>query len=154
MGCYKDGDFHRYFKENMNDLGLPVPEGIFDSYTAATSNVTVLFAALKTLGSGATMGELVGATVGFEKLLVAGAVGASYYLGAAVGSVAVATGRSLSCGTRMSDLFALIEEHDMEFSNWDIFFQANPGIIQPGHPSRRMLAARGTHQPQSFEFSV
>lgn len=154
MGCYKDGDFFSYFKENMNDLGLPVPEGVFDSYTTATANLTLLFASLKTLGSGATMGELVGATVGFEKLMVAGAVGATFYLGAAVGSVAVATGRSLGCGTRISDLFVLIQEHGMEFPNWDIFFQANPGILQPGHSSRKLLAVRGSHQPQSFEYRV
>ncbi len=154
MSCYKDGDFFRYFKENMNGLGLPVPEGVFDSYTTATANLSLLLASLHTLGTGATMSELVGATVGFEKLLVAGAVGATYYLGAAVGSVAVATGRSLSCGTRMSDLFVLIEKHDLQFRNWDIFFRANPGILEPGHPSRRLLAVRGRHQPQSFEYSV
>jgi hypothetical protein len=100
------------------------------------------------------MSELVGATVGFEKLLVAGAIGATYYLGAAVGSVAVATGRSFSCGTRMSDMFALIQKHDLKFPNWAIFFQANPGILQPGHPFRRMLATRGRYQPQSFEYNV
>jgi hypothetical protein len=44
MSCNDKGDFFRYFKENMNDLGLPVPEGVFDSYTQATANLSLLLA--------------------------------------------------------------------------------------------------------------
>lgn len=152
MACYRNGDFFRYFKENMNDLGLPVPEGVFDTYTMATANLSLLIAALHTLGKGATMAEVAGATLGFEKLMVAGAVGATYYTGAAVGSVAVATGRSLGCGSRISDLFVLIERESLQFPGWHLFYRTNPGIIEPEHPSRRVLAVRGRYHPNSFEY--
>ena len=143
MSCYRRGDFHRYFKENMNDLGLPVPDGVFDSYTTATANLSLLIASLHTLGKGATMAELAGATLGFEKLMVLGAVGATYYIGAAVG-----------CGSRISDLFVLIEREGLQFPDWHLFYRANPGITEPEHPSRRLLVARGLYHPNSFEYSI
>jgi hypothetical protein len=30
--CYNSGDFQKYFNENMQDLGLPVPSTYFDTY--------------------------------------------------------------------------------------------------------------------------
>lgn len=55
-------------------------------------------AAVDKLGKGATLAELVGATTLPEKLLVGGAVYASYYTGAAIGSAMVAMGKYTSCG--------------------------------------------------------
>lgn len=88
----------------MQDLGLPVPSTLFDTYNTALSTASTMVGTLATLGKGATMAELVGATVGLEKLAVAASIGASAYTGAAIGSIAVAAGRSLGCGSRMSDL--------------------------------------------------
>ena len=39
-----------------------------------------------------------------EKLIVIGAMSASYYVGAVIGSIAVVTGRSLAGGTSLSDV--------------------------------------------------
>ena len=52
------------------------------------------------------MAEIAGATVALEKLAILSAVSASGYVGAVIGSIAVATGRTVGSGTRISDLFA------------------------------------------------
>ncbi|MDX9839507.1 MAG: hypothetical protein RBT39_18250 [Azoarcus sp.] len=66
--CYTSGNFQKYFNENMNDLGLPVPSTLFDTYQTAVATASTLAGTLATLGKGATMGEVIGATVGLEKL--------------------------------------------------------------------------------------
>lgn len=149
--CYKSGDFFRYFKENMNDLGMPVPEGAFATLEDATTKIGAMAAALATLGKGATMAELVGATVGLEKLLVVGALSATAYVGAAVGSLAVATGRAFACGTRISDLFVFVRANQLEFPGWDLFFKQHPEVIDPSHPRRKDYYVRARATPRNFE---
>jgi len=94
----------------MNALGLPVPAGLFDTQNAAIANASAILAALKTVGAKATLAEIAGATVALEKLAVLGALSASFYLGAVVGSIAVATGKYLSCGSSIADFFAIAEK--------------------------------------------
>jgi hypothetical protein len=67
------------------------------------------------------MGELIGATVGLEKLAVAASIGAAAYTGAVIGSIAIASGRSLGCGSRISDMFAFTHLNDLQFSGWHAF---------------------------------
>ena len=55
---------------------------------------------LRTLGPTATIGELIGATTGLELLAAASALGASFYVGAVIGSLIVATDASLVCDQR------------------------------------------------------
>ena len=88
--CYNTGDFKKYFDENMKALGAPVPTTLFDSFEKAIGTASILVGTLHTLGKGATMAELVGATVGVEKLMVAGAFGAAAYVGMIIGSIASA----------------------------------------------------------------
>lgn len=138
-GCYNDGDFYRYFSENMNDLGLPAPASLFDSYGKALATVSQLLAASQTLGSQATLAEIAGATTIAEKLIVAGACSASFYIGAVIGSIAVASGRSLSCGSRLSDLFAFVEQNHLEFEGWRQFYRAYPRIYNKSVPSTGLV---------------
>jgi hypothetical protein len=113
--CYNSGDFKRYFNENMQELGLPVPSTLFDGYNTAIAHAMVMVETLRTLGKGATVAELIGATTGLEKLKVAATFGASAYVGAVIGSIAVASGRSLGCGSRISDLFVFTHQHNLKF---------------------------------------
>ena len=137
MGCYKIGDFKKYFNENMNDLGLPVPEKLFDTMNAAIANAGLMVETLGTLGANATIGELIGAATGLEKIKVVASLGASYYVGAIIGSIAVATGRSLSCGSRISDLFVFLQQNDLQFDNWNHFYARHPEILDKNHPFRK-----------------
>ncbi len=131
LGCYNSGDFNKYFTENMNAVGLDVPSGLFASFEKATSTIGMLAGTLATLSKGATVGELVGATVGTEQLMVVGALGATFYVGACVGSLAVASGRSMSCGSSISDLFMLMSLHpELQFDDWNGFFARNPEVLK------------------------
>jgi len=103
--CYKTGDFKKYFDQNMKELGLTVPSGLFDTSKKATETAILILGTLKLLGKGATMAEVAGATVALEKLAVLAALSAAGYVGAVIGSIAVATGRALGCGYKISDMF-------------------------------------------------
>ena len=127
--CYKPGDFKTYFNENMKDLGLPVPQTLFDNLNAAVANAGLVLDALETLGTGATMAEVIKATTGLEKFKVAASLGASFYVGAVIGSIAVASGRSVGCGNRMSDMFVFLQKNNLAFDGWNSFYARDPEIL-------------------------
>jgi len=150
--CYTAGDFKKYFSENMQELGLPVPSTLFDTYQTAIATASAMVGTLATLGKGATMGELVGATLGLEKLAVAASVGASAYTGAAIGSIAVAAGRSLGCGSRMSDLFVMARQNKLEFSGLAAFYTNNPQVLQRNYPGRARFGMQAKIAPANFSY--
>ena len=147
------GDFRRYFNENVQGLGLPVPSRLFDSYNAAIAHAVVMVDTLRTLGKGATVGELIGATTGLEKLKVAAAFGASAYVGAVIGSIAVASGRSFGCGSRISDLFVFRHQHKLDFKDANSFYVHNPHVVDKGRPFRSNFGIRAKTSPLSFEYA-
>lgn len=151
--CYNSGDFEKYFTENMNALGAPVPTGLFDSYEKAIGTAATLVGTLHQLGKGATMAELVGATVGVEKLMVAAAFGAAAYTGIVIGSIAVASGRSLGCGSRISDMYVFINQNKLQFQGWHAFYFNNPQVMDKGHPFRGNVGMRAKSSPTSFEYA-
>ncbi|MFV2055403.1 MAG: hypothetical protein ACC707_03005 [Thiohalomonadales bacterium] len=151
--CYKTGDFKLYFIENMQALHLPIPSTYFDSYNMAIANAMVMIETLKSLGSGATVAELIGATIGLEKLKIAAAFGAAAYVGATIGSIAVASGRSLGCGSRIVDMFSFLEQEKLTFPGWRQFYFHTPEIFNKNHPQRKMLAIKMRSFPTHFEYS-
>jgi len=127
--CYGTRDFKTYFNENMQALGLPVPSTLFDTYTSAIANVGLILEAIRELGRSASMLEVIKATNGLERLKVTAAIGASYYVGAVIGSIAVATGRSLGCGSSLFDVFVLMRHSNLELDQWGAFYAAHPEIL-------------------------
>jgi hypothetical protein len=97
-------DFYQYFKENMDSLGLATPESLFSNSQSAVSTASTLLALIDKFGKKVTVAEMIGAGTKIEKLTVLGAINASYYAGAVIGSIAVATGRVLAGGTSLSDV--------------------------------------------------
>ncbi|WDR88695.1 hypothetical protein [Burkholderia ambifaria] len=89
--------FYTAFRENMTALGLDAPASFFGTYQTAVGTLTLMLQPLATLGADATVAELIGATVGLEKLMVVGAIGASFYIGAVIGSLIVATDKAMVC---------------------------------------------------------
>jgi hypothetical protein len=104
-------EFYKYFKENMDGLGLPAPETLFGNLQAAVANAAIFLSHIDKFGKTLTVGELVGAGTKLEKLGVAAALSASFYVGAVIGSIAVATGRSLSGGTSIADVLMTANLH-------------------------------------------
>jgi hypothetical protein len=97
-------DFYKYFKENMDGLGLPAPQGLFGNAQLAIATASTLIGLVEKFGKKVTVTEMIGAGIRGEKLIVIGAMSASYYVGAVIGSIAVATGRTLAGGTSLSDV--------------------------------------------------
>jgi len=151
--CYRAGDFKKYFKENMQALGLPFPSTFFDSYNAAIAHAIIMLETLKTLGKGATVAELIGATTGLEKLKVAATFGATAYVGAVIGSIAVASGRSLGCGSRISDMFVFTHQNKLQFKGWQTFYIHNSKIFDKNNPLRKSFSLRAKSSPSNFEYA-
>lgn len=149
--CYNSGDFRKHFNENMHELGLPVPSTLFDTYQTAIATASTLAGTLATLGKGATIGELIGATVGLEKLAVAASIGAAAYTGAVIGSIAVASGRSLGCGSRISDMLVFTHQNNLQFNGWHSFYAHNPQVLAKGHKHRNNFGLRAKNSPAVFE---
>jgi hypothetical protein len=89
------GSFYQTFKRNMAETGLPAPKELFGNAITAIASIKTMLVALDKLGKAATVAELIGATTILEGLDAILAVGASFYIGACIGSLAVATAESL-----------------------------------------------------------
>ncbi|NMF87310.1 hypothetical protein [Aromatoleum petrolei] len=107
-------DFYRYFKENMDGLGLPAPETLFGSLQATVANATVILSQVDKFGKAVTISELISAGKKIEQLATIGACSAAFYVGAVIGSIAVATGRSLSGGTSIADVIFTACRHNLD----------------------------------------
>lgn len=106
-------DFYRYFKENMEALGLPAPESLYGTLQAAVANAAVLMGQIDKFGRKVAVRELIVAGTRLEKLAVIGALSAAFYVGAVIGSIAVATGRVLGDGTSLADVMLLAQQRHL-----------------------------------------
>jgi len=131
-------NFYSYFKENMDSLGLPAPEGLFGSLNATVGNAAVLMSQIDKLGRGVTMREIAVADTRLKGLGVIGACSAAFYVGAIIGSIAVATGRSASGGTALADVLFAAKRHDLDrdwlasvIQRWPAFRNYHEGDARP-----------------------
>ncbi|CAE6802871.1 hypothetical protein R75461_05272 [Paraburkholderia nemoris] len=146
------GDFGKAFTANMNALGLPAPSSLFGSIQAAASNVATMLGALKTLGPGATVAELIGATTALEVLSVVGALSASFYVGACIGSLVVAANAAMKCtsGTAAATARATAARVGLVIPDTMLaFIQRHPEVMidSPSRGNYAFLASRA--QPSS-----
>lgn len=107
-------DFYRYFKENMEALGLPAPESLFGSLQTALASAYAILAGIDKFGTKVTIGELIGAGTRVEQLAVVSGCLAAYYFGAVIGSIAVAAARSLGRDASVSDVLATAGRHELD----------------------------------------
>lgn len=135
-------DFYRYFKENMDSLGLPAPETLFGSVQAAVANATVILGQIDKFGKSVTISELIGAGTKLEKLATVGACSASFYLGAVIGSIAVATGRSLSGGASIADALFTASMYNLNRPWLVATFQRFPGLYDTKTVARSLYRYR------------
>lgn len=106
-------DFYRYLKENMDDLGLPAPESLFGTVQSSVANATVILSQIDKFGKTVTVGELIGAGTRLEGLGMIAACSAAFYVGAVIGSIAVATGRSLAGGATFSEVILTANKYGL-----------------------------------------
>jgi len=137
--CYSQGDFYKYFKENMEGLGLTVPTGLFETQDKALDTAVKIASAISQLGSKATVAQAL-ASSALSKLIIYQAMLASAYVGAVIGSIFVAIGRTSACGTSIADFFAFVQSKGLTFDNWKGFYISHPEIFDPNHKLRSHYA--------------
>lgn len=107
--CQFDSSFEYFFRKNMNSLGLPVPTGWFTSLGTAIASIKAMNNAIKLNGPNMPLSYIIrgipvlmSSVAASEILVVAGAVTASFYVGACIGSLGVATFKTLNCNLTSS----------------------------------------------------
>lgn len=118
-------NFKFYFKQNMQALGLSAPDELFGTLEKSIGSAYAISKAIETYGTRITIGELIGAGTFSEGLGMVLSVGAAFYLGAVIGSIAVATGRSVAGGTTIADVLFTAKEYNL-YRNW------MPGVFADG----------------------
>lgn len=145
----KEKTFYQYFKQNMEETGLPAPMSLFGTLSTATASIGAMTTYISTYGTSTTVSEMLltlpgaaagagGGVVGFatavsEGLLVVGALSAAFYVGACIGSLAVATGKKLSNGISIADCFASANRHGIQTDIWlRHILVRHPALLNPG----------------------
>ena len=129
-------EFYTYFKENMESMGLPAPATLFGSLTSAVATATTILSQIDKFGRNVTIKEIIGAGSRLEQLAIVGACSAAFYVGAVIGSIAVATGRTLGNGTTISDVLSSARRNGLD-RNWLYgCMQMYPGIYQANYPGK------------------
>lgn len=143
-------DFAAAFQKNMAALGLPAPANLFGTVQTATANAAAMLNAFKSVGAGATMAEIIGATTGLEVLSVIGGITAAFYIGAVIGSLVVAANASMVCTDSTSVTWSI---HQWARQNgisipaaMYAFLRRHPEIIldRPGRITYALHASRAT----------
>ncbi len=137
-------NFYRYFKENMDGLGLSAPESLFGTLHAAVANAAIFVAHMDKYGHKITVRELIGAGTRLEKLGMVATLSAAFYVGAVIGSIAIATGRTLSGSTSMADVLLSARRQNLSRPWLRTSLQRWPGIYSevPGRRAHRLAATR------------
>lgn len=133
-------EFHRYFKENMEALGLPAPDSLFGNMQSGLTTVSVLLASIDKFGQRATIADLIGAGTRLEKLGMIGTLSAAFYAGACIGSLAVAGGRAMAGGTSVADVLLFARTRHLHRPWLAAELLRAPGIYRP------QVAGRATHK--------
>jgi hypothetical protein len=133
-------DVYKYFKENMEDLGLTAPpESLYGTQTLAISTISAILATIDKFGTKVTVIELARAGTKLERLGVLGALGASFYAGAVIGSLAVATGRTISGGTSLADVLFEASRSGWKRTWLTSLLHRRPGIYDPSVSGRKYI---------------
>mgnify|MGYP001332592200 CR=1 FL=1 len=131
-------EFYRYFKENMDALNLPAPENIFGTVQSAVANTTVIVSYIEKFGKAVTVIELIKLGTKLEWLNTIGACSVAYYAGAVIGSIAVATGRSLGSGMTIADVLFTAQRYGLSRPWLVPIFYRYPGIYDAKSIARGM----------------
>ena len=144
MSCIS---FTKAFQDNMTALGMPAPSTLFFSLAAALKQLGVMIDAFQSVGSRATVAQLMAAAKlrdSFERI---DEMSAMFYIGAVIGSVDVARKAAGACGGNTA------AAQFRTFTNWLssrgalipmellTFVQNNREVVEDG-PRRKSYAMR------------
>jgi len=135
-------NFYQYFRQNMESLGLPAPASLFGNLQMALANAAAFIAHVDKFGQRITVGELIGAGLRAEKLGMVATLSASFYVGAVIGSIAVATGRTLSGGVSLADVLWDIRSNGLYRPWLAAALRRNPAIYETNMIGRSIYRTR------------
>ncbi|MES2739673.1 MAG: hypothetical protein V4754_01775 [Pseudomonadota bacterium] len=130
-------DFYDYFKENMESLGLIAPISLFGTQQLAIGSLSTMLAYIEKYGTKVTVREMIGAGTKLDLLITLGAMGACYYAGGVVGSLAVAAGRTMSGGTSLADVLSEVSQLRFNQQWLPILIHRMPAIYDASVPDRK-----------------
>jgi len=142
--------FSKTFQSNMNALGLPAPYSLFSSLTTAIGSLGAMLNAFKSVPPTTTVAEALGATFLKEKLDVVGVLATSYYVGAVIGSIIVASNAERACNDpyrntplgKYRAFFSWMASRGVLISmDMQVFILNNPEVIAGG-PRQKSYAMR------------
>lgn len=132
-------EFYKYFKENMEALGLPAPTSLFGTLQAAIATASTILSQIDKYGPRVTIRDLAKGATRLEQLTYLGSVCAAFYVGAVIGSIAVATSRSLAGGTSIAEVLFVATRHDLNRSWLLSVLQRWPAIYDSNASARNMF---------------
>lgn len=121
----------------MSDLNLDVPVSWHSGMVAVLRRVGSVAMLEDKIGLGTGVVQAIRGASAAEGVLLVNGFEASWYLGAAIGSVAVATGRYLGCGTTIVDALAYASGQGVFSPSVRMILLTHPEIVDPSHPLRR-----------------
>ncbi len=130
-------DFYQSFRENMEGVGLPAPQGLFGSVAAAVSAAAAILGQIDKFGKAVTLGEIIGAGTRLDGLAAIGGCAAAYYAGAVIGSLAVASAASPTAATSLADVLFTAKKHKLDRKWLPATLQRWPGVYD-----RKLKASR------------
>jgi hypothetical protein len=131
-------DFYQRFRQNMEGVGLPAPQSLFGTFQASVGNTAAILGQIDKLGKTVTIGEL---GIRLEGLAGIGGCSATYFVGAVIGSLAVAT--AASAGTSLADVLFTAKKNKLDRKWLPATLQRWPGIYdQKLKASRNNLRSR------------
>lgn len=139
MICSNDVGFAHYFEENMQAIGLPAPNSGYTTIVAVVGALKGMSDAIATYGRTATPAQLAlritwGYSVAPIVARAAGfilAVGAAYYVGAMIGSAAVAAYKAAGCSGPISvaQVVSWARSQDIDSQWLEAELISNPEIL-------------------------
>lgn len=129
MACANEALFGKYWDENMKALGMWVPSSSMDAFGGITGMISAV-AAFVELNPMVSLSAAFRGVSASTLAMYAGSAYASAWCGAAIGSFAVASGRSISCGTSLADVL-WYARHDFKiYGSWlETELVRNPQIL-------------------------
>lgn len=145
MGQTCAAGFYPAFKQNMEAIGLTVPTSLFATQQQATSTIGHLLGLVKTFGMKVTIRELIAAGTATEMLAVAAAYSAAFYTGGAIGSLIVATDKTVGCVvgpvTQAQIHRAMLGGAMILSEPMRIFLMQHPEVVNASWPNRSSYGA-------------
>lgn len=136
-------DFYKYFKENMEAIGLPVPpESLYGTAILALGTIRQYKTFIKKYGKRVTVREAFKAGLMIEQIEVVETALLSYYVGAIIGSVCVALQRCAMGGTTIADIVWRATKHDINPPYLRSTLMRNPRILPQGRGAKNFVGPR------------